>query len=169
MKQRCLNPNSKRYPRYGGRGITICTRWLDFANFLEDMGEVPEGKSIDRINNDGNYEPSNCRWATKYEQANNTSRNRTYSYLGKTLTIAQWAEALGLSYKTLISRLNTDHSNLEEVLSKEKRWSPHECKHRLGGKCPVKGCHRLLSIHRKCRRCGITFYKRACYYHLKFP
>lgn len=72
MKQRCHNPNNDVYKYYGGRGITVCDGWLDsFENFLEDMGERPEGTSIDRINNDGNYDPSNCRWTTKKEQARN--------------------------------------------------------------------------------------------------
>lgn len=71
MIQRCTNSNSTGYINYGGRGITICERWLDFRNFYKDMGDKPENRSLDRINNDGNYEPSNCRWATPYEQTNN--------------------------------------------------------------------------------------------------
>ena len=72
MKERCCNPNATKYPVYGARGIAVCERWLDsFENFLADMGERPEGKTLDRIENDGNYEKSNCRWATPKEQANN--------------------------------------------------------------------------------------------------
>ena len=72
MKQRCYNPNRRDYYLYGGRGITVCERWLNsFANFLEDMGDRPEGYSIERKNKDGNYEPDNCKWADDTEQANN--------------------------------------------------------------------------------------------------
>lgn len=75
MVQRCTNPAKPNWPNYGGRGITVCDRWLDFTNFLADMGEKPQGLSIDRIDVDGNYEPGNCRWATDAEQrANKRSR-----------------------------------------------------------------------------------------------
>ena len=71
MKDRCQNSNCPAYKNYGGRGIAVCERWMDFANFLEDMGTRPEGKTLDRIDNDGNYEPGNCRWATPKEQTQN--------------------------------------------------------------------------------------------------
>lgn len=75
MMQRCTNPQNNRWYLYGGRGITVCKRWLKFENFLADMGERPLGKSIDRINTDGNYEPANCKWSTPKEQANNRRRS----------------------------------------------------------------------------------------------
>ena len=75
MKNRCLNKRCKDYKDYGGRGITICDRWMRFENFFEDMGERPIGKSIDRINNDGNYCKSNCKWSTPKEQSNNMRNN----------------------------------------------------------------------------------------------
>ena len=71
MRQRCTNPHNDSYPRYGGRGITVCQRWESYENFKADMGERPDGMTIDRINNDGNYEPSNCRWATPAQQSGN--------------------------------------------------------------------------------------------------
>lgn len=75
MLCRCTHPTNKMYHAYGGRGITVCERWMTFANFLADMGERPAGLTLDRINNDGNYEPDNCKWATRSEQNSNTRRS----------------------------------------------------------------------------------------------
>jgi hypothetical protein len=101
MIQRCEYPNHIKYSQYGGRGITVCDRWKTFINFLSDMGERPNGKSLDRIDLNQGYCPSNCRWATKSEQMRNTRRALVFE--GKPL--AQWAEESGVSYQTLKARL----------------------------------------------------------------
>lgn len=106
MIARCTNSTLPEYHNYGGRGITVCERWLRFENFIADMGQRPSDKhSIDRINNDGNYEPTNCRWATKKQQCNNTRRNRIIVFNGEARTIAQWSELLGIRYHTIRGRL----------------------------------------------------------------
>ena len=106
IKRRCHNPNEKRYAKYGGRGIKVCKRWREsFLNFFEDMGIRPQGKSIDRINNDGDYEPSNCRWATRIEQSNNRTNTRKLEYNGETKTAAQWDRTMGLGAGTIFKRI----------------------------------------------------------------
>lgn len=99
MKKRCTNPNSRNYKRYGGRGITVCERWQSFENFFSDMGKKPSPEhSIDRINNDGNYEPSNCRWATRIQQRENqTFYQKLYTIKGETLNQSEWSEKIGVS------------------------------------------------------------------------
>lgn len=107
MYTRCYNSHNPNYSRYGGRGISICDEWQDFANFYSwaMANGYQESLSIDRINNDGNYEPSNCRWATKKEQANNTSRNRIYYIDGEHLNIRQISEKYSIDYQRLWDRL----------------------------------------------------------------
>lgn len=110
MRQRCEQPKLKAYPRYGGRGIIVCERWQKYENFLADMGPRPDGLSLDRINNDGNYEPGNCRWATDYEQQNNRSSNRPITWRGRTQNLKQWAKELGMRHTTLSRRLGAGWS-----------------------------------------------------------
>lgn len=105
LRARCLNPNDSRFYRYGGRGIKFCDRWLIYENFLNDMGRCPTGHSIDRINNDGDYEPGNCRWANNMIQANNKSNNIVINYGGQEMTMKQWCQKLGLNYKAVSARL----------------------------------------------------------------
>lgn len=107
MIQRCTNPNNISYPDYGGRGIKVCKRWKNsFENFLADMGEAPEGYQTDRINNNGNYCKSNCRWATPKENSRNRRNNRMVTHKGKTQCLSIWAEEFDIYYGTLKWRLN---------------------------------------------------------------
>ncbi len=105
MIQRCTNPKDRCFADYGGRGITICPRWHVFANFLADMGERPEGMTLDRKESSGNYSPENCRWATRKEQNNNTSRNHFVEFNGQKKTLAQWALITGISQTAIRLRL----------------------------------------------------------------
>lgn len=105
MRQRCTNPKSTKWHRYGGRGISVCERWMTFENFHADMGDPPKGTSIDRINNDGNYEPGNCQWSPPYIQARNTSRNILVDYDGRSQTISEWSRETGVDDGTLSYRL----------------------------------------------------------------
>lgn len=105
---RCENPRSHVFQHYGGRGIRMCERWrLSAATFLSDMGRCPSSHhSLDRIDNEGDYSPGNCRWTDKLTQANNTRANRLLTHDGRTRTLAQWARDCRLPYKVLHARLN---------------------------------------------------------------
>jgi hypothetical protein len=116
IKARCSNPKHPAFKDYGGRGITVCQRWLDgFENFLADMGECPPGKSIDRFpDKNGNYEKSNCRWATPKEQANNrrprSHQNRNakiYTLNGESHTLKDWGKKIGMKPYTILGRIRS--------------------------------------------------------------
>jgi len=120
MITRCLDENNPSYKNYGGRGITICDRWLGkngFINFYADMGDCPKGKSLDRINNDKGYYKKNCKWSTKKEQANNRRTNHLIIYNGKTQTLKQWAEELKIDEFLIRSRIKYGWS-VERALNK---------------------------------------------------
>lgn len=101
MIQRCTNKNNPKWINYGGRGISVCDRWMKFENFVSDMGERPGGASVDRIDNNRGYEPGNCRWATPKQQAANTRRNIWFYVFGKYLSARAFAEAIGESEKNI--------------------------------------------------------------------
>ena len=105
MVARCHTPSATYYEHYTKRGITVCDRWRRFANFLADMGEKPDGLTLDRIDNDGNYEPGNCRWVTMQIQANNRTSNRHFVYEGKRYTLAELARHTGVPWTRIRRRL----------------------------------------------------------------
>lgn len=122
IKDRCFNEKKDRYKNYGGRGITICDEWRnDFQAFYNwaMLHGYSENLTIDRIDVNGNYEPSNCRWITKGEQANNTRNNHLITYCGETKTIAQWAKKIGIKYSTLSARINSYGWSIEKALTEK--------------------------------------------------
>lgn len=108
MIARCTKKSEKAFPSYGGRGIKVCPRWLkSFGDFLADMGLRPSAKhTIERVNNNGNYEPGNCVWATRRDQSNNIRTNRVIEHQGERLTLAQWTAKLGFKRGFIVSRLD---------------------------------------------------------------
>lgn len=120
MRKRCQNPNDIGFYRYGGRGISVCDRWSEFENFLADMGECPPRRSIDRKDGNGNYEPSNCRWATSYEQVRNRECVRKLELNGEVRTLPEWAEAYGIKRDFLYQRIQRGWA-VEDALTKPHR------------------------------------------------
>lgn len=130
MIQRCENPNTKNYERYGGRGITVSDEWHDFQTFFRDMGNRPAGYSIDRIDNNAGYSKENCRWSTTAQQNNNRRVNRKATINGRTQTIAEWAKEYGVTWQVMKGRVERGWSEEDaattpvgskpQQLSKEK-------------------------------------------------
>jgi len=122
MNQRCNNTNDINYKHYGGRGITVCWKWSNknpkgFDNFYKDVGDSPKGKSIDRINNNGNYEPNNWRWATNGQQHRNMRNTHLITFKGKTQCLLDWAKEYNMSSQTLTRRLNKMNWSVEKALT----------------------------------------------------
>ena len=125
MLARCTNSNNPAWEHYGGRGITVCERWKEFENFYSDMGDHPfVGAELDRIDNNGNYEPSNCRWATRSEQTSNTRRNVMLTIDGVTNTVMWWSKQVGISYRTLSNRVHSGVTG-QMLLAPTHRGVPH--------------------------------------------
>lgn len=119
MIARCTRPNHAAFHNYGGRGITVCPRWLGdtgFPNFLSDMGERPKGKTLERRKNAGGYSPSNCRWATPAEQVLNTRVNHRVDFKGQNKTLVEWGTELGIKPDTIRCRLR-DGWSVEKALT----------------------------------------------------
>lgn len=122
MKARCNNKNHPKYERYGGRGISVCERWLNsFQKFYEDMGDPEKGLTLDRIDNEKGYFPGNCRWATMKQQTRNTRRNIFLEYKGERKSLPEWAECLGMTYRTLYGRIYSGWPT-EKALTTEVRY-----------------------------------------------
>jgi len=123
MLQRCENQDHKYYKYYGGRGITVCDEWHDSQAFIDWAlaNNWRKGLTLDRIDNNGNYEPDNCRWTTRKEQARNRRSNRLITFNDKTQTMAEWAEELNISYHTLKYRIDRHHWPIERALTEPIR------------------------------------------------
>jgi hypothetical protein len=107
MRNRCRNKRHKDYPYYGARGIKVCERWMKFENFVADMGIKAPGMTLERNDNDGDYEPMNCRWATRAEQNRNNRKTRLLTFKGKTLCLVDWAKETGIKPYTIGSRIRS--------------------------------------------------------------
>lgn len=117
MKTRCLNKNHRNYKDYGGRGIKICRRWLDFKNFIFDMGHPPTEMTLERKNNNKGYSPDNCKWATQAEQTGNTRVSRRFTLNGETKCLSEWARCFGINERTLHGRIK-DGLSFEEAINR---------------------------------------------------
>lgn len=106
MRRRCRDPRAHEYKNYGARGISVCSEWdKSFLAFISDMGPKEDGKSLDRMDNDGDYGPDNCRWATNQEQSRNKRQTNWLTFNGRTQCLTDWAKELGIHHQTLRNRL----------------------------------------------------------------
>lgn len=127
MKQRCGNPKNRAYPDYGGRGISVCEKWVSsFEMFYADMGQCPSGMTLERRDVDQGYDPGNCKWATRKEQARNKRDNRVVTYMDESLCIQAWAERFGMNAASLRARIFRLGWDVEKAFmtptKKTKRW-----------------------------------------------
>ena len=120
MMNRCTRTANNRFKDYGGRGIKVCDRWLEFLNFYKDMGDRARGYSIERINNDGDYCPENCRWIPMADQQRNTRTTKHITFRGETRCIADWARELGLTEAALRYRLASQAWTFDTAMSTRK-------------------------------------------------
>jgi len=128
MRQRCHYPGDIAYKNYGARGIKVCSRWMNsFKNFYEDMGDRPEGTSLERIDNDADYSPENCKWATTPEQGANQRTNRLITHNGETLTMMQWSRRTGLSKHVISGRLKAGWP-VDKTLETPAHGTRSQCK-----------------------------------------
>lgn len=151
MRNRCLNPRHHTFKNYGGRGISICKRWDSFTRFLKDLGSSPSHKhSIDRINNNGDYKPSNCRWADRSTQMKNKRNSRMLTLHGKTMNMVDWSIETGLHYDAIRERLNNGWP-IERAL--DPKWKKPARTHCANGHIFNKENTYLFRGMKKCRIC----------------
>lgn len=151
MRRRCSDPKTDAWPRYGGRGIKVCDRWQSFENFLSDMGVKPKGKTLERINNNSDYEPGNCKWATVKQQSNNRSTTRVLTAFGQSQTIPDWSAKTGIPAKLIRQRLSYGWASERAVSTPvgEKLIALH-CKN--GHRLDESNTYTYKGI-RSCRQC----------------
>ncbi len=125
MLNRCRNPKVKEFKNYGARGIDVCPRWWKFENFKADMGDRPFGATLERADNHGNYDPRNCYWATRADQARNKRNNRVITYKGRSQVLQDWANDLGVTAGALIYRLDYKGWPIEQALTVAKPERPN--------------------------------------------
>lgn len=121
MRERCLNPNADQWRWYGGKGVTVCDQWATYEGFVTDMGERPPGKTIDRIDPEGHYEPSNCRWATRLEQIHNQQKTIKVNLDGEIVALTEACSRLGVSVAKVYLRMHRKGMSFDEARAPEHR------------------------------------------------
>lgn len=123
MRLRCSNEKHISYSKYGGSGISVCDRWNNFNNFLDDMGIRPIGKTLDRINNKGDYYKENCRWSSLSDQQNNKSNNVNITINGETLSVTRWAEKLKIDKHLIFNRIKRGWNPEKAILTNKRKYN----------------------------------------------
>lgn len=161
MLNRCYNTHEQNYKYYGGRGIKVCDRWRkSYRNFWEDMGTRPTGYTLDRIDNNGDYEPGNCRWATRSQQQRNTRLNRNLTLNGQTRCLSEWAAIIGIDPVSLRQRVRLHGAETALTMQKGKRARAHVCCYKELSSTGYKGvyAHQSGKYEACCRANGKKHY-----------
>ena len=154
MMSRCYNPKDASYKNYNGRNITVCKRWHDVASFAVDMGDKPPNKSLDRIDNNGDYNPKNCRWSDAKQQGNNRRTNVPLTIKGRTQTMAKWADEVGVARSFIWHRLK-DGWSPEDAVFKPKRGYVEQ-----SNECSIEDCDRPPHAKGLCHKHYLSYWKK---------